>query len=109
MFVCDIFHSYSCLVAAGTPSGINPAVRKHKATPRRRKHKANGRKRFVCLVQGCPGEVVNLKRHFQNIHNDIPKFEVEEMIAASKQKPKRSYPVKKMCFSWLSMGRYKTR
>lgn len=55
------------------------------------------RRRFSCPVQSCTGEVVNLKRHFVDVHADIPRFEAIELIKAGRQPAKRSYPKKRCC------------
>ncbi|XP_070188016.1 uncharacterized protein [Littorina saxatilis] len=74
---------------------------------RRRKQHVNTKKhrgRRRCPVAGCPGEVVNLKRHYENVHPDIPRFEVEKLIKDSKSRPKRSYPKKRCALkscSWV--------
>ncbi|XP_070208365.1 uncharacterized protein [Littorina saxatilis] len=63
-------------------------------TTRVRQQMANAkrhRKRASCVMENCPAEVVNLARHFQQVHKDIPRFEARRLIADHKKSPKRRY------------------
>ncbi|KAK7480534.1 hypothetical protein BaRGS_00028196, partial [Batillaria attramentaria] len=82
--------NYTC-----APSGFS-IFAKNKKAPRQRRQNPQSkrcRNRFRCPIEGCTGFVTNLKRHFEQVHIQIPTFEAEKIIKDSRGKCKRSYPV----------------
>ena len=83
------------LTAACGADRLSTSNRRKKAC-RQRTQKENckrHRRKVHCCIVGCSGYVVNLHRHFQQVHSEIPRFEAFRLIQKRRKQPKRSYPV----------------
>ena len=70
------------------------SIQRRSGQPRQRNQsKEDGRrKRKKCPENGCTGEVVNLQRHYNDCHKDIPRFEVDDIIENLKKTPDKIKP-----------------
>lgn len=70
-----------------------PAVLRKKST-RRKSQKTDAkrhRKQVHCCIENCNGFVVNLPRHIEQVHVDIPRFEAQKLLRKMKKQPRRHY------------------